>query len=46
MAGYKDMYECTSCHKFLYTDISKKKENASKDNDAPKYQENGWEDDD
>jgi hypothetical protein len=41
MAGYKDMYECTQCHKFIT--ISTPKEI---DDMAPQYLENSWEDDD
>ncbi|MCV0401388.1 MAG: hypothetical protein K5777_05360 [Nitrosopumilus sp.] len=40
MAGLKNMYECTRCHKFI--PITKSKEI---DNSAPQYSENGWEDD-
>ena len=41
MAGYKNMYECTQCHKFIT--ISTPKEI---DHRAPQYLENSWEDDD
>ncbi|BDQ31440.1 hypothetical protein NZNM25_04380 [Nitrosopumilus zosterae] len=40
MAGLKDMYECTNCHKFI--PMIKPKEI---DHAAPQYLENGWEDD-
>lgn len=40
MAGFKDMHECTNCHKFI--PIVKPKET----NDTSlQYLENGWEDD-
>jgi len=42
--GYKYMYECTRCHKFIHAVIPKEKEN--RDDIAPKYMEDGWEDDD
>ena len=44
MAGFKDMYECTRCHKFIRTIPSKDKENTT-DDKAPEYLENSWEDD-
>ncbi|MFB5601606.1 MAG: hypothetical protein ACE5Q8_01845 [Nitrosopumilus sp.] len=40
MAGYKDMYECTRCHKFIPMIKSKEIDHA-----APQYLENSWEDD-
>lgn len=40
MAGYKNMYECTNCHKFI--PLVELKEI---DHTAPQYLENGWEDD-
>jgi len=40
MAGLKDMYECTNCHKFI--SMIKPKEI---DHTAPQYLENSWEDD-
>jgi hypothetical protein len=40
MAGYKDMYECTRCHKFIPMIKSKETDHA-----APQYLENSWEDD-
>ena len=40
MAGLKNMYECTNCHKFI--PIVESKET---DHMAPQYLENGWEDD-
>ena len=43
MAGYKNMYECTRCHKFVHTVPLKTKENED-DDVVPKYAENGWED--
>jgi hypothetical protein len=43
MAGYDGMYECTRCHKFIHA-VSKAKEII--DETAPKYMEDGWEDDD
>lgn len=45
MAGYKDTYECTTCHKFIHSEISKDEKNTAKDNTAPEYSENEWEDD-
>ena len=44
MGGYEDMYECTRCHKFIHTATPKEKE--IRDDTAPKYMEDGWEDDD
>jgi len=46
MAGYDSMYECTRCHKFIRTVTPKEKENRAKDDTAPEYLENEWEDDD
>ena len=40
MAGLKDVYECTNCHKFI--PMIKPKEI---DHTAPQYLENSWEDD-
>ncbi|AFS80691.1 hypothetical protein NKOR_04005 [Candidatus Nitrosopumilus koreensis AR1] len=40
MAGFKDMYECTNCHKFIPGVESK-----MIDDRAPQYLENNWEDD-
>ena len=40
MAGFKNMYECTRCHKFI--PIVELKET---DHTAPQYLENSWEDD-
>ncbi len=41
MAGHKNMYECTQCHKFIPILIVKEI-----DHTAPQYLENSWEDDD
>ncbi|MFB5620062.1 MAG: hypothetical protein ACE5RC_02875 [Nitrosopumilus sp.] len=41
MSGYKDMYECTRCHKFITISMPKEI-----DHGAPQYLENSWEDDD
>ena len=40
MAGHKNMYECTRCHKFIPIIVAKKI-----DHTAPQYLENSWEDD-
>ena len=40
MAGLKDMYECTNCHKFVPVTESK-----NTDLTAPQYLEGGWDDD-
>jgi hypothetical protein len=40
MAGFKNMYECINCHKFI--PIIELKEI---DHRAPQYLENNWEDD-
>jgi hypothetical protein len=45
MTGFKNMYECTRCHKFIHADISKDKESRVKDDAAPEYLENELEDD-
>lgn len=45
MPGYRDMYECTRCHKFIHAVTSNKK-HRTKDDTAPAYLENEWEDDD
>ena len=34
MAGYKDMYECTRCHRFIPTITPKEKENRDMNNTA------------
>lgn len=39
MAGYKNLYECIQCHKFIPNIESK-----DIDHKAPQYLENGWED--
>ncbi|MCE9651693.1 MAG: hypothetical protein K8Q89_01325 [Nitrosarchaeum sp.] len=44
MIEYKDMDECTRCHKFIYADIPKEKESRVKDDIAPEYLENELED--
>jgi len=46
MPGYKDMYECTRCHKFIHAVTLNEKEHRTKDDTAPTYLENEWEDDD
>lgn len=40
MPGYKNRYECLTCHKFITIVESK-----DIDHRAPQYVENGWEDD-
>ena len=41
MPGYKNRYECLTCHKFITISIPKEI-----DHRAPQYLENSWEDDD
>lgn len=45
MPGYDNMYECTRCHKFIHTVTTSKEKEPRRDETAPKYAENGWEDD-
>jgi hypothetical protein len=39
MAGLRDMYECTNCHRFIPIPVPK-----VADHSDPQYFENGWED--